>query len=125
MTPPSQDVLAFEGLMSDTNYEAVPAGMADEVVANYRRRARKFVAYRLVGVLVAGIIATAVLFRFVRSLEVAGGVGVAFVVIFGAVQLRARDQGVPEVVARGVDPGTVRTEYGIDPTEPEELLDDG
>jgi hypothetical protein len=125
MSAPPQDVLEFEGFLGNSSYEAVPAGMAEDVVAHYRRRAHRLVAYRLLGVLVAGIIVGAVLFRFTRSLEVSAALAFAFVGVLGALQLRARDQGVPEVVARGIEPGEVRAEYGVDPTEPEEVVADG
>jgi len=112
---PRQDVLRFEGLFGREKYEAVPAGEADAVVARHRRRARKLVAYRVLAVVLVCAAGTAVLFRFVRDVQVAGGVGLVAVVVGSALQLRARDQGVPEVVARDVKPSAARREYGVEP----------
>lgn len=117
MSPPPQDVLAFDGFLGNTKYESVPAGTAEDVVAHYRRRARKFVFYRILGVLLAGVIGFFVLFRFTRSVPVSGGVAGAFVLGFGGLQFRALDQGVPEVVDRDVSPGDVRGQYGVEPSE--------
>ena len=118
---PRQDVLEFEGLFGRETYEAVPAGRADEVVARYERRARKLVAYRVLAVVVLSLAGAAVLFRFVRDLQIAGGVGLAAIVVGAALQLRARDQGVPEIVARDLTPSKARREYGVEPaTEADE-----
>jgi hypothetical protein len=117
MSPPPQDVLAFDGFLGNTKYEAVPAGTAEEVVAHYERRARKFVLYRILGVVLAGVIGFFVLFRFTRSVPVSGGIAGAFVLGFGGLQLRALDQGVPEVVDREVPPGDVRGKYGVEPAD--------
>lgn len=113
---PPQDVLEFEGWLGRPSYRAVPAGQADEVVDRYRSRARKLVAYRVLAVLVVGIAGTAVLLRFVESLQLAGGAGLVAIVAGSLWQLRALDQGVPEVVAREVPAGEVRGEYGVDPS---------
>jgi len=112
---PRQDVLEFEGLFGRETYEAVPAGRADEVVARYRRRARRLVAYRVLAVVVLSLAGAAVLFRFVRDVQVAGGVGLVAILAGSALQLRARDQGVPAVVARDVTPSRARREYGVEP----------
>jgi hypothetical protein len=117
MSPPPQDVLAFDGFLGNTKYESVPAGTAEDVVAHYERRARKFVVYRILGVALAGVIGFFVLFRFTRSVPVSGGLAGAFVLGFGGLQLRALDQGVPEVVDRDVAPGEVRGQYGVEPSE--------
>lgn len=113
---PPQDVLEFEGWLGQPSYKAVPAGEADAVVDRYRARARKLVAYRVLAVVVIGIAGTAVFFRFVESLQIAGGAGLVAVVAGSLWQLRALDQGVPEVVAREVPAREVRGEYGVDPS---------
>lgn len=117
---PRQDVLEFEGWLGNPSYEAVPAGQAAAVVDRYRRRARKIVRYRVLGVVVVAIAGTAVLFRFVEDLRLSATVGLVVAVAGSLYQLRALDQGVPEVVARDVDPAVVRREYGVDPATVEE-----
>ncbi len=118
---PRQDVLEFEGLFGRDKYEAVPAGEADDVVARYQARARKLVTYRVLAVVLLCAAGTAVLFRFLRDLQVAGGVGLVAALGGAALQLRALDQGVPEVVARDLTPSEARREYGVEPAvEPQE-----
>jgi len=114
-SPPRQDVLQFEGWLGSPDHEAVPAGEAEAVVARYRRRARKWVGYRVTAVLVVCLAGTAVLFRFVDDLVVAGAVGLIAAVVGSATQLGARDEGVPEIVAENVDPAVARREYGVEP----------
>ena len=124
MSPPPQDVLAFDGLLGNTKYESVPAGMAEDVIAHYQKRARKFVFYRVLAVILAGLIIFGVLFRFTRSATVSAALAGGVVVVFGGLQLRALDQGVPEVVDREIPPGDVRGKYGVEPVETEEFLED-
>ncbi len=112
---PRQDVLRFDGLFGRDRYEAVPAGDADDVVARYQARARRLVRYRVLAVVVLSVAGAAVLFRFVRDPQVAAGVGLVAAVVGSLSQLRALDQGVPEVVARDVTPSVARREYGVEP----------
>jgi hypothetical protein len=118
---PRQDVLQFEGWLGGPDYEAVPAGEAAAVVSRYRRRARKWAGYRVVAVVVVCLAGSAVLFRFVDDLVVAGAVGLLAMLLGSVKQLGARDEGVPEVVVEDVDPTVVRREYGVEPaTESED-----
>jgi hypothetical protein len=118
--PPRQDILEFEGWLGRPSYEAVPTGRADEVVDRYKRRARKLVTYRVLAVVLLGVAGSAVLFRFVESLRVAGGVGLVLTLAGAGWQLRALNQGVPQVVARDVPAREVRAEYGVDPARSDE-----